>query len=62
MQLNLILLQTMINNSGKILKNKPLDKSFFGEGLTIFKDQIIQLTWKSEKGLIYDKQWSNHHS
>ena len=37
------------------MKNTPLDKSFFGEGLTIFKDQIIQLTWKSEKGLIYDK-------
>ena len=48
-------LRTIDYNSGKILKNKPLDKSFFGEGLTIFKDQIIQLTWKSEKGLIYDK-------
>ena len=48
-------LRTIDYNSGKILKNKPLDKLFFGEGLTIFKDQIIQLTWKSEKGLIYDK-------
>jgi glutaminyl-peptide cyclotransferase len=41
--------------SGKILENIPLDVSFFGEGLTIFKDQIVQLTWKSQKGLIYDK-------
>ena len=51
-------LRSIDYNSGKILKKKPLDKSFFGEGLTIFKDQIIQLTWKSEKGLIYDKNTS----
>ena len=41
--------------NGKILKNKPLDKSFFGEGLTILENRIIQLTWKSQKGFVYDK-------
>lgn len=48
-------LRTVDYKSGKILKNKPLDDSFFGEGLTLFKDQIIQLTWKAQKGFIYDK-------
>ena len=28
---------------------------YFGEGITIFKDKIIQLTWKSKTGFIYDK-------
>ena len=41
--------------NGEILKNKPLDKSFFGEGLTILENRIIQLTWKSQKGFVYDK-------
>ena len=41
--------------NGDILKNKPLDKSFFGEGLTILENRIIQLTWKSQKGFVYDK-------
>ena len=41
--------------NGEVLKNKPLDKSFFGEGLTILENRIIQLTWKSQKGFVYDK-------
>ena len=48
-------LRTVDFKSGKILKNKPLDASFFGEGLTLFKDRIIQLTWKAQKGLVYDR-------
>jgi len=45
--------------NGEILKNKPLDKSFFGEGLTILENRIIQLTWKSQKGFVYDKTTLN---
>ena len=26
-----------------------------GEGITIFEDKIIQLTWKSGKGFVYDR-------
>ncbi len=42
--------------TGKVLKEHKLDKKYFGEGITIFKDKIIQLTWKARKGFIYDKK------
>ena len=32
-----------------------LDKSYFGEGLTIIKDRIFQLTWKKKIGFVYEK-------
>ncbi len=48
-------LRTVDYRNGKILKIKSLDKSFFGEGLTICQNRIIQLTWKSQKGFVYEK-------
>lgn len=41
--------------SGRILKETRLDPSHFGEGITIFGDRIVQLTWKSRVGFVYDK-------
>lgn len=41
-------------NGNKILNTKFLDNEFFGEGLTIFNQRIIQLTWKNKVGFIYD--------
>jgi glutamine cyclotransferase len=41
--------------SGKVLQNQPLDPKYFGEGLTLWGDQLIQLTWKSHTGFVYDK-------
>lgn len=40
--------------TGKILQQQDLDKAYFGEGITIFDGKIIQLTWKSGKGFVYD--------
>ncbi|MGB2271594.1 MAG: glutaminyl-peptide cyclotransferase [Pseudomonadales bacterium] len=37
--------------SGKNIKQIALDDTVFGEGLTIWQDQIIQLTWKA--GQVY---------
>jgi len=37
-----------------ILKNVNLSRSYFGEGLTVLNDKIYQLTWKEDRGLIYD--------
>src|SRR5690606_594729 len=31
-----------------------LDRSYFGEGLTILNQKIYQLTWRAKKGFIYD--------
>lgn len=42
-------------STGKILKKIDLPASLFGEGLTIVGDKIIQLTWKSGIGIVYDK-------
>jgi len=41
--------------TGKILQLYNLPNQFFGEGITIFDDKIIQLTWRSKKGFVYDK-------
>jgi len=40
--------------SGEVLDKLFLDKSYFGEGITILNDKIYQLTWKSKIGFIYD--------
>ncbi len=40
--------------TGKVLKLKKLDSQYFGEGITIFKEKIYQLTWQSGKGFVYD--------
>ncbi len=41
--------------SGEILRQRSLEKSLFGEGLALIGDQLIQLTWKSGRGFVYDK-------
>jgi len=42
--------------TGKVLQQLNLKNEFFGEGITIFNDNIIQLTYKSNVGFIYDKK------
>ena len=38
----------------KILSVLSLESQYFGEGITIYKDKIFQLTWTSRKGFVYD--------
>ena len=40
--------------TGEIYKKVDLDQFYFGEGLTIFNEKIIQLTYQSNEGLIYN--------
>ncbi|MBF0279633.1 MAG: glutaminyl-peptide cyclotransferase [SAR324 cluster bacterium] len=40
--------------TGDILKLKYLSEEFFGEGLTLFGNRLIQLTWHAETGFVYD--------
>ena len=41
--------------TGKVDKKVVLDNAvYFGEGITIFKGKIYQLTWQNQKGFIYD--------
>ena len=47
-------LRALDYKKNKILKNINLSPSYFGEGLTIYNNLIYQLTWKEDRGLIYD--------
>lgn len=39
--------------TGKIEQSKMLDDKYFGEGITILNDKIYQLTYKTQKGFVY---------
>ena len=41
--------------TGDVLQQHNLPDEFFGEGVTIFGDRIIQLTFQSNVGFVYDK-------
>ena len=41
--------------TGKLIAELSIPEEYFGEGITIFGDKIIQLTWTSRKGFVYDK-------
>ncbi len=41
--------------TGKILQLYLLPEQYFGEGITIIGERIIQLTWQSQVGFVYDK-------
>lgn len=40
--------------NGHILAVLNMDNQYFGEGVTIYRDKIYQITWRSRKGFIYD--------
>lgn len=42
--------------TGKVLKRHKLPDEFFGEGITIFGDRIIVLTYQSKIGFVYNKE------
>ena len=42
--------------TGEVLQVHRLPGAFFGEGITICGDRVIQLTWKSKLGFVYDKE------
>ena len=40
--------------TGKVLLKVDVPPYFFAEGLTLFGGKLYQLTWKGEKGFVYD--------
>jgi glutamine cyclotransferase len=40
--------------TGTVLQVQSLPE-YFGEGITVFGNKIIQLTWQSQRGFVYDK-------
>jgi len=41
--------------TGRVLQIQELPAQYFGEGITIFRDTLIQLTWRSNLGFVYDR-------
>ena len=54
-----LLLRKVELETGKILQIHKLPEQYFGEGITLTGDTIIQLTWLSNTGLVYDKNSFN---
>lgn len=41
--------------TGNVLRQRALSAEYFGEGITLWNDQLIQLTWKSNTGFVYER-------
>jgi len=42
--------------TGTVLKSLALPNQYFGEGAAVIGDEIIQLTWRSNVGFVYNKE------
>jgi glutaminyl-peptide cyclotransferase len=42
-------------NTGKVLQKYDVPAGYFGEGLTDWGSTLVQLTWKAQKGFVYDR-------
>jgi glutaminyl-peptide cyclotransferase len=41
--------------TGEVLQVRAMDHKYFGEGIVVWKDRLVQLTWQSEIGFVYKK-------
>jgi glutamine cyclotransferase len=41
--------------TGRVVERHSLDRRYFGEGITEWGGRLLQLTWKSNLGFIYDR-------
>jgi glutaminyl-peptide cyclotransferase len=48
-------LREVVLETGTVLRSQPLDDQYYGEGITVFGDRIIQLTWQENTGFVYDR-------
>jgi glutamine cyclotransferase len=40
--------------TGKVLQSRNLGRQYFGEGIVDWKDHLIQVTWQTHVGFVYD--------
>jgi glutamine cyclotransferase len=45
--------------TGKVLQKIDLPRSYFGEGIVLWKDKLIELTWQTRIGFVYDRATLN---
>jgi glutaminyl-peptide cyclotransferase len=41
--------------TGKVLQKRDVPPPYFGEGITVWNNEIIELTWQSHVAFVYDK-------
>lgn len=41
--------------TGKVLRQHNLERSLFGEGITLYNDRIYQVTWENKVGFVYER-------
>ncbi|HSH50612.1 MAG TPA: glutaminyl-peptide cyclotransferase [Bacteroidales bacterium] len=49
-------LRKVVLETGELIQSLSLPAKYFGEGITAFGDKIIQLTWTSQTGFVYNKE------
>ena len=42
--------------TGSVLRSHSLAAQFFGEGIAAYGDRLVQLTWRSQVGFVYDRK------
>ena len=40
--------------TGEVLEKREVPGEYFGEGIVVWKDRLLELTWKNQKGFVYD--------
>ncbi len=41
--------------TGKVLRDRRLARQYFGEGITLWKSRLFELTWQSQMAFVYDR-------
>ena len=45
--------------TGKVIQRREVPAEHFGEGIVLWKSHLIQLTWQSQLGFVYDRSTFN---
>ena len=46
-------LQVFDFSNGALLRSRSLAQQYFGEGITVLNDQVVQLTWQARRAFVY---------
>lgn len=49
-------LRSVALDTGNVIQMQRLPPDLFGEGITLFNDKIVQLTWKNGLGFVYNPE------
>ncbi len=49
-------LQAFDLGTGRLLRQRTLPPPYFGEGITVLDERVMQLTWQARKGFIYRRE------